>query len=86
MWQQFLTWLRSFWHSAPKVIRVPRVYLTVGDIRNGEYPIYYSATGENGLFVLVASIHPPSSEAYEIMCTACEAYNEARNNEASRGE
>lgn len=66
-----------------QVIQIPRVYLQVGDKRNNLYPVYYCATGDNSGAVVVATI-ADTDEAYEIMCAACQAYNDLRNTE--RGE
>ena len=63
-----------------QVIQIPRVYLQVGDKRNNLYPVYYCATGDNSGAVVVATT-ADTDEAYEIMCAACQAYDDARNKE-----
>lgn len=63
-------------------IRVPHVYLQLGDKREGLHPVYFCESGDNSGAVIVAAVRD-TAIAYEIMCAACEAYNAARNADES---
>lgn len=63
-----------------KIIRIPRVYLQLGNQVDGTYPLFYAADGENGHFQRIGTIEP---DGYEVACAAAEAYNDLRNRDAT---
>lgn len=72
------------------IIQVSKTFLAVGDpIKSGPFvgyrPIVYSPTGDPGIQggrIIGYVVDTKSNKnAYEVMCEACEAYNDKKNQE-----